>query len=121
MAQAHRYVWAHFDELDAIATETLERVRHLELIRLDRYIAKLEKLMRADGAEPDVIIKAISAAKGLMDRRAKLQGLDAPAKVEHRELPSEYLEQTPAERIAAHEAAIAEERAKLEEKAGGTH
>lgn len=112
---AYRYVWTHFDELDTEAAETLDKVRSLELVRLDRYLKRLEKAI--PGAE-DGGVKAILAAVKVGERRAKLLGLDAPAKVEHRELPSEYLEQTPEQRIAAHEAAIAEERAKL---AGGMH
>ncbi len=75
-----------------------------------------ERIVKAAEDPEADLSKLVTTGIKILERRARLDGLDAPAKVEHRELPSEYLEQTPAERIAAHEAAIAEERAKLEEK-----
>jgi len=122
VATAYEDVWRHFTELDTMATEKLEQVRKLELARLDRMLERLFGIMDrgnvvdAEGGFIDVdgtAVKAIIAASKLMERRAKLLGLDAPTKIQ--EVPaSGYEEMTAAEKIAAHEAAIADERAKLE-------
>lgn len=61
--------------LDAVTKERAERVRDLELLRLDRMTAAL--------AAPAMggAIDAINTTVRLMERRAKLIGLDAPTKV----------------------------------------
>jgi hypothetical protein len=56
--------------------ELAEDVRTIELSRLDRYQAALDR--EASKGDP----KAILAAVKLMDRRAKYLGLDAPSQVE---------------------------------------
>jgi len=102
-------VWKHFSELDKLATEELEQVRKLEVARLDRYLDALEPACEEGDA------KAIATAIKVGERRAKLLGLDAPAKVEHT-TPDDYDRMTPADRIKAHRDAIDEEQAKLDEK-----
>jgi len=94
---AYQYVHAYFDELKRLATEELEEVRSLELQRLDWMLARLCKIIDREtyqvfGGEngedlvsesaDETVIKAIAAACKLMERRAKLLGLDAPTKVE---------------------------------------
>jgi transposase len=77
---AYSYVWTHFDQLKRDATESLEKVRHLELVRLDRYLRKLEGIIRMH--DPEAATKAIATALRVQERRAKLTGLDAPVRTE---------------------------------------
>lgn len=60
--------------------ESAEVVRRLEEMRLDRMLSALDE--GVEGGDPT----AINAALRIMERRAKLLGLDAPAKqeVEHK-------------------------------------
>lgn len=64
------------DRLAAANQETAEELRNLEELRLDRMLAALDE----DVEKGDPV--AINAALRIMERRAKLRGLDAPAKVE---------------------------------------
>lgn len=97
-------VWHHFSEMDKLATEKLEQVRKIELARLDSMLEKLFDIVDREpterlnskgepsGETTDVdgtAVKAITAAAKLMERRAKLLGLDAPTK--HQEVPAEPL------------------------------
>jgi hypothetical protein len=61
--------------LDALNREKAERLRDLEAHRLDRLTISLQSGIRA--GDP----RAILAAVRIMERRAKLFGLDAPTKV----------------------------------------
>lgn len=112
-------VWYHFAELETLATEQLEQVRKLELARLDAMHEKLSDIM--DESEDDgTVIKAISSAEKLMERRAKLLGLDAPTK--HQEVPADEVDKmTPEEKIAAHEKAAEDLRAELAAGKDGMH
>lgn len=81
-------------EMDRLAQanqEGAEELRRLEEMRLDRMLSALDE--GVEGGDPT----AINAALRIMERRAKLRGLDAPAKqeIEHMggvviHLPSQY-------------------------------
>ncbi len=118
VSTAFQRVWAHFSELDQMATEQLEGVRKLELARLDKMLERLCGIMDV-GGDDEMAIKAIGAATKLMERRAKLLGLDAPTKVDVANVSDarkKLAAMTPEERLALHEKAAAEERAKLAER-----
>jgi hypothetical protein len=82
---AHRYVTK---AVDALETPVAERVLRLELRRLDRLYRAAEAGVDGSETERDGVLmregapQFISAALGVMARRAKLLGLDAPQKVE---------------------------------------
>ncbi len=100
---AYTYVWAHFDELKRDAVESLEKQRHLELVRIDRYMKKLESVIASHN--PEVRVKGILASVKLGERRAKLIGLDMPIKQEVTTIetvkPGETAEQVEAKLLAA--------------------
>lgn len=75
--QAFRDVQQAIDEINALTHKTAERVRDLEVQRLDRLTLALWPRAR-QGDD-----KAVRALVALMDRRARLLGLDAPTKLEH--------------------------------------
>ena len=57
--------------------ETADKVRELELCRLDKAHSLIwERVMSAD-IDPPVVLKAIETMLKIMDRRAKFLGLDA--------------------------------------------
>ncbi len=68
------------EEYNRIGAEVVGRLRHQEravsLLRLERYVEKLEQ----DLDDPDKRIQAIRLLKELEERKAKLLGLDMPAK-----------------------------------------
>jgi hypothetical protein len=72
--RAFRIVRKALDELVLHCRETAERVRQLELYRLDRYRLSLDS-HRADPRTVDTLIR-------ISERVAKLHGLDAPQKTE---------------------------------------
>jgi hypothetical protein len=76
--QAYRDVQDALGELKPLQDGKAERVRELELERWDRLILGLWPKARA-GDE-----KAVRAVVAVMERRAKLLGLDAPTTLEHR-------------------------------------
>ena len=90
---AYHDVQDELGRLDATLTEKAERLRDLEARRLDQVTIALQPGIRA--GDP----RAILAAVRIMERRAKLFGLDAPTKIAgpdgeavsirivHRELP----------------------------------
>ena len=70
---AHKYVTAELDKLRAETRASAAQIRSLELARLDRLWRRAEEMLAdgdADGA------KAIAAAIRIMERRARLLGLD---------------------------------------------
>lgn len=71
------YVYKKITEaLEQLVREPAEQLRTLELERLDRmFLALWQKITSGDA-------KAISTGLSIMERRAKLLGLDAPAKWE---------------------------------------
>jgi hypothetical protein len=69
---AYYDVQAALASLDAVAKEKAERLRDLEAARLDRLTVALAAGIKA--GDP----RAILAAVRIMERRAKLFGLDAP-------------------------------------------
>ena len=73
---AYYDVQRELGKLDAVNEASAERVRDLELARLDRITIALWP--RAGTGDP----RAVTAMIRVMDRRAKLLGLDAPARVE---------------------------------------
>jgi hypothetical protein len=66
--------------LDAVKAKTAERLRDIELERLDRASTGLVPGIRSGDA------RAVTALVRVMERRAKLLGLDAPVKQSH-EMP----------------------------------
>lgn len=89
-----------------------------ELEEIKATAMRLQKPIVHEGVVTDLVdapdVKAaILAVRTQLEIRGQLT-----KKVEVSKVPSEYLEQTPEQRIVAHEAAIAEERARL---AGGMH
>jgi hypothetical protein len=72
--RAFRIVRAALDELVKHTTDTAERVRQLELHRLDRYRLSLDS-RRGDPRAVDTLIR-------ISERVAKLHGLDAPQRIE---------------------------------------
>jgi predicted transcriptional regulator len=73
---AHKYVTKELDAIRAETRASAEQLREIELERLDRYLAALEpKIVEGDD-------KAIATALRVMERRAKLTGLDAPQRSE---------------------------------------
>ncbi len=72
---AWRLVKREFDRLNAATRETAHEVRRLELDRLDG----LHEALWAKARSGDT--QAIFAALRIMERRAKLLGLDAPTRV----------------------------------------
>lgn len=125
-------VWHHFSEVDKLATEKLEQIRKLELARLDVMLEKLFDIVDREAVErlnskgepsgetvdvDGTAIKAITAAAKLMERRAKLLGLDAPTKVQG--VPSE---KTPTKDLVAAVLSDEEVRAEvLEQLKGAIH
>lgn len=73
---AFRDVNTTLAELDALTKRRAERLRDLELRRLDKMTVALQEKARS-GDE-----KAIRVLVLIMDRRAKLTGIDAPATIE---------------------------------------
>jgi hypothetical protein len=71
VSTAHKDLWLALDELAAAQREKAEPLRQLELERLDRYLLALEPTISR--GEP----RAILAAVRIMERRARLLGLDA--------------------------------------------
>jgi hypothetical protein len=77
---AHGDVKRALSELAKLEASKAEDVRRLELERIDAAVAGLWPLIsRQEGAPADP--KAVNALVNLMDRRAKLLGLDAPQRV----------------------------------------
>ena len=74
---AYRDVQIALGELAKLQADKAEKLRELELERCDKLTVALWPKARA-GDE-----KAVRAVVLLMDRRAKLLGLDAPTKLEH--------------------------------------
>lgn len=72
-----RYV----EELLAEDVENAEVVRQLEVERLDAMFARVEADVRA--GDPHLRQKAIRTQLSIMERRARLLGLDAAQKIEH--------------------------------------
>ncbi len=69
---AHRDVMTELDEIKKTCSETAEKVRDMELQRLDELTHLLwEKVQAQDYQAVDRLLR-------VMDRRAKLLGLDAP-------------------------------------------
>lgn len=72
---AHRYVATEIDKLNRESREDAESIRTLELERLDRMTFALWNAATARGN-----LGAIDRMLKVMERRARLLGLDAPAK-----------------------------------------
>ena len=73
---AHRYVKR---EIEALIKEPAEEVRKLELERLDYLLDRTLQALDRDGSDES---KLVPTALRVMERRAKLLGLDAPVKAE---------------------------------------
>jgi anti-sigma factor RsiW len=86
-ARAHQIV---NDALTAIVAEPAEKVRKLEIERIDHMLSvawatatnAMSEVTTVDASSLDMILKAQAGVLKLMERRAKLTGLDAPEKVE---------------------------------------
>jgi len=66
--------------LDDTLREPADKLRELELIRLDSYLGKVES--RMDGATIQEAARLLDVALNIMTRRARLLGLDAPKQLE---------------------------------------
>lgn len=73
---AFRDVQDALAELDALKKKKAERLRDLELKRCDKLTLALQTQARAGD------VKAIRTLLGIMERRAKLLGLDAPQQID---------------------------------------
>lgn len=80
-AQAFRDVQAELDKLAQQAQEEASRLRVLELRRLDEMLIRLSPMLYPKSGD-NVNLGAIDRALKIMERRAKLLGLDAPEKTE---------------------------------------
>ncbi len=69
---AYRYVQGALGELDALKVQCAERLRELELKRLDRATLAVWPQVRAGDTQ------AIRAYVAISERRSKLAGIDAP-------------------------------------------
>jgi hypothetical protein len=79
--RAFAIVKTQLDELAATVNEASTAVRQLELERLDAMqIASFQKAVRGETAAVDTVLR-------IMDRRAKLLGLNAPSELEITEHP----------------------------------
>lgn len=76
---AHRMITAAMKELRETCHEEAAVVRELELQRLDAMFETAYQ--QATGADDAHYLDAIDRVLKIMDRRAKLLGLDAPAKI----------------------------------------
>lgn len=72
---AYRHVQKHLEETARVTGESAEVVRALELERLDRM--QLGAYTRAITGDD----QAINSVLKIMDRRARITGIDAPAKI----------------------------------------
>jgi hypothetical protein len=78
------------DALKALVAEPTEQVRKLEIERIDHMLSvvwatatnAMSEVTTVDASLLDMILKAQAGVLKLMERRAKLTGLDAPEKVE---------------------------------------
>lgn len=75
--EATKIVQTYLERLAHTDAEAIERLRALENRRLDYLMTKLEKGIEAGETG------AIKTAIALSERRAKLNGLDAPRKLQH--------------------------------------
>lgn len=81
-AQAFRDVQAELDKLAQQAQEEASRLRVLELRRLDEMLIRLSPMLYPKSGD-NVNLGAIDRALKIMERRAKLLGLDAPTQNKH--------------------------------------
>lgn len=68
--------------LDTMTVETVDQYRELSNARLDVGLRALVPLIEDAKADPNVRIRAVDSLIRLEARRARLNGLDAPVKVE---------------------------------------
>jgi hypothetical protein len=77
---AFKDVSAVLDRTREEADEVGEKVRRVELERLDYAIERCQILL--ESSEPDVIAAGLNSLVRLQDRRARFLGLDSPTKVD---------------------------------------
>jgi hypothetical protein len=89
--RAHQIVTEELDRLNAVLAESVEQHRALELARLDKLLARLDARTRTS-------VPAVFAYVKVLERRAKLLGLDRPLKLAietpapEKELPDDALD-----------------------------
>jgi len=105
-------------EIENMIVPRVEALREQESARLDLLLTKLEpKIARGD-------VNAINAAVRISERRSRLMGLDAPVKVEHRNITvdaidaeivrlSALLGQTPEQALAELEGEVVAEASEM--------
>lgn len=123
LGTAFNYVRRYFDELDAVAKESADDLRRLEAARLDIWLDRINGQIEL-GVDTDSITKLVTTGVKLMERRAKLLGLDAPTKVETKDVTEtrKQLEKlSPQERIAKLQSAIEQERERMQKSQEQTH
>ena len=77
VAAAHKMVTNALRELNEKTTESTEELRRLELERLDEWLLRVAQEIKAGR-----VLGAIDRGVRILDRRAKLLGLDAALKAE---------------------------------------
>lgn len=79
--RAHKLVSRELDRRWQLSCMTADRARAFELERLDAVLRIAIDIARDTTARQDTRIKAIGQAVAISARRARLLGLDAPAKI----------------------------------------
>lgn len=77
---AQRRVDAALDEIRQETAEHADRLVEIELIRFDRMVEKLERLLNS--RDPETVARAVRELIRVSARRARLLGLDAPERAE---------------------------------------
>jgi len=91
--------------LDSVIKPDVERMRRKELYRLEKYERDLAPLIADGGANA---IKAVATALGVLDRKAKMLGLNAPVVTKVEKEESAPLPDAVAELIARAQASSGE-------------
>ncbi len=78
---AHQYVNAYWEEIKDTTAEVAEQVREMELASLDE-IYKRWAPVALESEDSELALKVIDRLLKIQERRAKLLGLETPAKVD---------------------------------------
>jgi len=106
-SRAHKVVKDWMDQAAAEAAALGDKIRHLELARLEQMQAGLWEKATTGNA------RAVDSMLRLMERRAKLMGLDAPTKIAPTKPNGEALDDAPDGRELAEIVAFLDARAAL--------
>ncbi|MDQ3622345.1 MAG: hypothetical protein M3463_07645 [Verrucomicrobiota bacterium] len=78
---AHQYVNAYWEEIKDNTAELAEQVREIELASLDR-MSRRWAPVALESEDNELALKVTDRLLKIQERRAKLLGLEAPAKVD---------------------------------------